>query len=64
MQFCQDWGIGIDCITAIVTDNAANIVKAITDIFGKKKLRCFAHTLSLVYPDKSYSFFSKTYDKN
>ncbi|XP_011702573.1 PREDICTED: zinc finger BED domain-containing protein 1-like, partial [Wasmannia auropunctata] len=52
MQLCQDWGINIDCITAIVTDNAANIVKAITDTFGKKKhLRCFAHTLSLVYPD-------------
>jgi len=52
MQLCQDWGIGIDCITVIVTDNAANIVKAITDTFGKKKhLRCFAHTLSLIYPD-------------
>lgn len=32
-----------------MTDNAANIVKAITDIFGKDKhLGCFAHTLNLV----------------
>ncbi|XP_018366601.1 PREDICTED: zinc finger BED domain-containing protein 4-like [Trachymyrmex cornetzi] len=52
MQLCEDWGISIDCITAIVTDNAANIVKAVTDTFGEKKhLRCFAHTLSPIYPD-------------
>lgn len=38
MQLCQDWGIDIDCITAIVTDNAANIVKAVIDTFGKKNI--------------------------
>lgn len=33
-------------ITAVVTDNAANIVKAIKDL-GLKHVPCFAHTLSL-----------------
>lgn len=32
-----------------MTDNAANIVKAFNDIFGKNKhLPCFVHTLNLV----------------
>ena len=33
----------------MVSDNAANITKAITNYFGKEKhIPCFAHTLNLV----------------
>ncbi|KAF9419670.1 hypothetical protein HW555_003948 [Spodoptera exigua] len=36
-------------VAAVVTDNGANIVKAVTIAFGKQKhLWCFAHTLNLV----------------
>lgn len=48
-QICIEWHIEKDNIVAIVTDNGANIVKAVNDIFGKNKhLLCFAHTLNLV----------------
>ncbi|XP_011703008.1 PREDICTED: uncharacterized protein LOC105459036, partial [Wasmannia auropunctata] len=36
-QICTEWHIKKDNITAIVTDNAANITKAINDVFGKNK---------------------------
>lgn len=46
---CEEWGINKDNVTAVVTDNAANMVKAIELAFGKKKhIPCFAHTLNLV----------------
>lgn len=46
---CEEWNISPTKVTAIVTDNGANIVKAVVDIFGKNKhLPCFAHTLDLV----------------
>lgn len=39
-------------ITAIVTDSAANIKKAIRDSFGiERHLACFAHTVSHLVPD-------------
>ncbi|XP_050296176.1 E3 SUMO-protein ligase ZBED1 isoform X1 [Anthonomus grandis grandis] len=48
-NMCADWKIPHEKITAIVTDNGANVVKAISDLFGKNRhLPCFAHTLDLV----------------
>ncbi|CAG5043303.1 unnamed protein product [Parnassius apollo] len=45
----EKWGITTEKIAAVVTDNGANIVKAVTIAFGKQKhLWCFAHTLNLV----------------
>jgi len=46
---CQQWNITPDKITVFVTDNAANIVKAIVNQYGKHKhLPCFAHTINLI----------------
>lgn len=48
-EMCDEWGIKPNKIPVIVTDNAANIVKAVKDTFGENKhLPCFAHTLNLV----------------
>lgn len=49
LSICTEWHIQTDNVVTVVTDNAANIVKAVNDIFGKNKhLPCFAHTLNLV----------------
>lgn len=48
LQTCTEWGIDKDKVSAVVTDNAANMVKAIDLAFGKKHIPCFAHTLNLV----------------
>lgn len=49
LKICNEWGITTNNITAIVTDNGANIVKAVIQSFGSgKHLPCFAHTLNLV----------------
>lgn len=49
LSICEDWYIFPSKVTAVVTDNGANIVKAVSDVFGKNKhLPCFAHTLDLV----------------
>lgn len=46
---CEEWNILNSKVTCIVTDNGSNIVKAISDTFGKNRhLPCFAHTLDLV----------------
>ncbi|KAK9744833.1 hypothetical protein QE152_g7412 [Popillia japonica] len=43
------WGIDPNDVVAVGTDNAANMVKAIHDKFGKNRhIPCFAHTLNLV----------------
>lgn len=49
LDIVESWGINKDSIVAFVSDNAANIKKAIVDGFGlDKHLACFAHTLNLV----------------
>lgn len=49
LSTCSDWGIPLNKITAVVTDNGANIVKAVSDTFGAHRhLPCFAHSLNLV----------------
>ena len=46
------WEIDKSKITACVTDNGANVKKAVTDWIGSSKhLPCFAHTLNLVVKD-------------
>lgn len=48
-SICEEWNIVHSKVTAVVTDNGANIVKTVNDIFGKnKQLSCFGHTLDLV----------------
>lgn len=45
----DDWNIDKDKVVVMVTDNGANIVKAVHDTLGySKHLPCFAHTLNLV----------------
>lgn len=44
-----DWGIPLDNVSAIVTDNAANIVKAAKDLFGENRhVGCNAHKINLI----------------
>ncbi|CAH0562957.1 unnamed protein product [Brassicogethes aeneus] len=48
-SLCEEWNIQLDKVTAVVTDNGSNMVKAVSEVFGKNKsLPCFAHTLDLV----------------
>jgi len=50
-EVCKQWDISLETITAIVTDGAANITKAVDLLFKPNKPRhipCFAHTLNLV----------------
>lgn len=49
LQSCEEWGIDTGKVQAVVTDAAANIVKAVEIAFGKKyHIPCFAHMLNLV----------------
>ncbi|OXU19649.1 hypothetical protein TSAR_000963 [Trichomalopsis sarcophagae] len=49
LTIVQDWHINMDSIVAFVSDNAANIKKAIIDEFGIDKwLPCLTHTLNLI----------------
>ncbi|CAH1113886.1 unnamed protein product [Psylliodes chrysocephalus] len=44
----REWGINPETISAVVTDNAGNIVKAIDLAFSQRKhIPCFAHTLNI-----------------
>ena len=55
-KVCTDWQIKDESVVAVVTDNGANIVNAVSIAFGKKRhLGCFGHTLQLV-PSKSMKF--------
>ncbi|CAK1602973.1 unnamed protein product [Parnassius mnemosyne] len=48
LDTCTEWGIDKNKVSAVVTDNAANMVNAVDIAFGKKHILCFAHTLNLV----------------
>nr|XP_022907817.1 zinc finger BED domain-containing protein 4-like [Onthophagus taurus] len=49
LNTCMEWGIEKEKVSAVVPDNAANMVKAIDIAFTKRKhIPCFAHTLNLV----------------
>lgn len=49
LRLIDEWNIHIESILVVVSNNAANIKKAIVDAFGiDKHLPCFAHTLNLV----------------
>lgn len=49
LNLIDKWNINIENIVVVVSDNAANIKKAIVDAFGADKyLPCFAHSLNLV----------------
>lgn len=49
LNIIRDWNIHTESIVIVVSDNAANIKKAITEAFGTEKhLPCFAHTLNLI----------------
>lgn len=49
MKCLNEWDIPKDKIMAVVSDNGANITKAVNDTFGNHRyVPCFAHTLNLV----------------
>lgn len=44
-----EWNVHKNNVAAVVTDNGANMVKAIYDQFGRENhIPCFAHTINLV----------------
>lgn len=51
-KILQDWHIEDKKIVVIVTDNGANIKKAVRDTFGSARhIACFAHSINLVAED-------------
>lgn len=48
-EILATWEINTNKIVAVVTDNAPNIVKAVSDTFGiSKHVPCFSHTTNLL----------------
>ena len=48
-DICVQWGIKVGNVTAVVTDNGANIAGAARQYFGQQKhFVCVAHNLNLV----------------
>lgn len=57
-NICTSWNIPLSKIHAIITDNAANIVKALEIVFGKDKhVACLAHSINLI-PAKMFEKLS------
>ena len=51
-EVMTEWGFTKNQVVSVASDNAANIVSAIHNVFGKEKyIACFAHTLNLVPAD-------------
>lgn len=49
ISVCDQWAIDLEKVVCVVTDNGANMVRAVNDTFGPNKhIPCFAHTLNLV----------------
>ncbi|XP_058448966.1 zinc finger BED domain-containing protein 4-like [Malaya genurostris] len=54
-EFLTFWQIELSKVTSVVTDNGANIVLAVKNVFGSSKhIACFDHTLNLI-PSKTLS---------
>lgn len=52
MAVLESFELNPENLTAIITDKAANIRKAVLDLFGEsRRLPCTAHTLSHLVPD-------------
>jgi hypothetical protein len=67
IKVLNEWNIDSKQILAVVTDNAANIVKSVYDTLGvQKHIRCFAHTLNLAVENsiKANAFISSLIEKN
>ncbi|XP_050706735.1 zinc finger BED domain-containing protein 4-like [Eriocheir sinensis] len=47
IEICEEWNV-MEKVYCIVTDNAANMIKAVKDIIKTGHIGCFAHTLNLV----------------
>ena len=48
-EVCADWGIRKEQLSAIVTDNASNVVKAVKDFLGVDgHIGCSAHKINLI----------------
>ena len=47
LDLCDTWNIQLSQVTLVVTDNAANITKAVQETFAAS-ITCFDHTLNLV----------------
>lgn len=48
-EVCKEWNISKQNVIAVVTDGAANMLKAVDLSYGKKRhILCFAHSLNLV----------------
>ena len=46
---CLEWGLDLDNVRAVITDNGANIVGACQNVFGaSKNISCLAHNLNIV----------------
>ncbi|KYN16919.1 Zinc finger BED domain-containing protein 1 [Trachymyrmex cornetzi] len=51
-NICEEWNIQNTSVCAIITDNAANMKKAVYDTFGSNKhVPCFARSLNLMIQD-------------
>ncbi|CAG4981292.1 unnamed protein product [Parnassius apollo] len=48
LKTCAEWDIDKNKVSAVFTDNAANMVKAVDLAFGKKHIPSYAHILNLV----------------
>ena len=49
LDMIKQWGITVDQVVVVATDNAANITKAVITGFGPDKhLPCLSHTLDLI----------------
>lgn len=48
-KILDKWGIRLNQITAVTSDNGANIVAALKSLFGEAShIGCFAHTLNSI----------------